>query len=385
MSTQTVAARKTLRHRTVRVFSLCIAVSAALLTACGSDAPGGSSSGRGFGGGRSVSVVAFPATTEQLSETVKAVGTARALKSVSLYAETAGLVTAINFDADQQVNAGDVLVQLDARDQELALKLAQVELADAERLVARYTSVNRQNTNIAESQIDEAQAAVDAARIALEQARVNLDRRQIKAPFTGRVGITDIDVGDRIDTNTLVTTLDDRSQLLVNFAVPEAYVGQVTPGTAVEVQMWDVGGRPFDGSIVAVDSRIDPSSRAFTARAGIDNASDRFRPGMAFEIGVNVTRGVYLSVPDVSVQWGADGAYVWIDNNGIANRRSVRLIKRLPNRLLLDTDIPEGTAVIAEGVQGVREGVALRVLDAADLDRDARAELTARNGESGER
>ncbi|GIS02129.1 MAG: hypothetical protein CM15mP103_06800 [Gammaproteobacteria bacterium] len=78
-----------------------------------------------------------------------------------------------------------------------------MKLADAERLVTRYTAVNARDANIPESQLDDARAAVDSARIALEQARVDLDRRRITAPFAGRVGITEIDVGDRIDTNTL--------------------------------------------------------------------------------------------------------------------------------------------------------------------------------------
>lgn len=341
------------------------------------------SGGPGGFGARAVSAVALPAEIKELKETVQAVGTARALHSVMLYPETPGIVTAVNFEADAAVSAGQLLLELDARDERLALELAKVELADAERVVRRYLTVNQQNANIAQSQIDEARAAVDAARIALEQAQVALDRRQIKAPFAGKVGITDIDVGDRIDTGSMITTLDDRSQLLVNFSVPEAFVGQVYPGIPVTVTLWNTSGAPVTGEIVAVDSRIDVTSRAFTARAAVDNASDRFRPGMAFEIGINVSRGEYLSVPDVSVQWGADGPYIWIVEDGKAARRDVRLVKRLPNRLLLETDLPPGTLVISEGVQAVREGVSLRLFDPADLDQDTRLELAQPTREGG--
>ena len=155
-----------------------------------------------------------------------------------------------------------MLLQLDDRDETLAVELATVKLADAERLVTRYTTVNARDANIPESQLDDARAAVDSARIALEQARVDLDRRRIAAPFAGRVGITEID-GDRIDTNTLVTTIDDRSLLLVNFSVPEVYVDRVTRGTPVDVRLWDAADAPVSGEIVAVDSRIDINSRAF--------------------------------------------------------------------------------------------------------------------------
>lgn len=344
------------------------------LSACSEQSDDATSSGRGYGS-REVPVVASSAKWETLTETIKAVGTARALQSVTLYPETAGFVTGIHFRPDDTVAAGQVLLQLDNRDERLAVELAEVKLADAERLLERYSSVNRQRVNIAESEIDSAQAAVASANIALKQARVALDRRAIKAPFAGRVGLSDIDVGDRIEPSMIITSLDNRSQLLISFTVPEAFIGQVRPGTPVTVELWDIADTPFTGEITDVDSRIDQTSRAFTVRAKVDNRDDLFRPGMSFEISINVSRGEYLSVPDVAVQWGADGAYVWIEVDGKATRREVTLVKRLPNRLLLEGDIQPGTPVIAEGVQAVREGVALRLLDAGELDRDARLEL----------
>ena len=344
------------------------------IAACSSD-DAERSGGRPGGFARSVPVIVAEATREILDDSVQAVGTARALRSVTLYPETAGAVTAVNFSPDSPVTEGQVLLALDDRDERLAVRLAQVQLADAARTVERFISLNKQSANIPQSQIDTAKAAVDSAKIALEQAQVNLARRQIQAPFSGRVGITDIDIGDRIETNTMVTTLDDRSQLLIDFAVPEVFVGQVMPGTPVRVKLWDQADEPLDGQIVATGSRVDTSSRAFTARAAIDNSSDRFRPGMAFEITLSVNRGDYLSVPDVAVQWGADGAYLWIEKEGKATRREVTLVRRLPNRLLVEADITPGTPIVTEGVQAVREGVALTVLDAADLNRDTQREL----------
>ena len=364
------------------VLRCAILMLAGVLSACSDssngDAPryGGQSAG--------VAVITRPAALSDLRETLTSVGTARALKSVSVYAETSGRVTAVAIDADSSVESGDLLLQLDDRDEALAVELASVQLADAERLVKRYITVNAQDANIPESQLDDARAAVDSARIALEQARVDLDRRRLTAPFSGRVGITEIDVGDRIDTNTLVTTIDDRSVLLVNFSVPEVYVDKVTRGTPVEVSLWDAADTPVSGEIVAVDSRIDINSRSFIARAAIDNASDRFRPGMAFEISLNATRGAFLSVPDVAVQWGADGAYVWVAEDGRAARREVRLVKRLSGAILIEGNVQAGEPVVMEGVQAVRAGASLKVLSVNELDGTAQStrspETTAVNG-----
>ena len=344
-----------------------------LLTGCSSDDSGSSPRYGGSSGG--IPVVTKPIALTDLEESLTSVGTARALKSVSVYAETSGRVTGVAIDADMWVEAGTILLQLDDRDELLAVELAEVRLADAERMVRRYTTVNAQNTNIPESQIDDARAAVDSARITLEQARVTLDRRRILAPFAGHVGITEIDVGDRIDTNTLVTTIDDRSQLLVNFAVPEVYVERVSRGTPVAVKLWDAADKATYGEVVAVDSRVDINSRAFTARAAIDNSEDQFRPGMAFEISFAASRGKFLSIPDVSLQWGADGSYVWVANGDRAERREVQLVKRLTGNILIEGDLREGEQVIMEGVQAVREGAPLKVLSAAELDFNTRDQL----------
>ena len=346
------------------VFSRCLIVLLTGMSLQGCSDAADSKATRFAGQSAAVAVITAPATRSDLRETLTSVGTARALKSVSVFAETSGRVTAVAIDADADVEEGDLLLQLDDRDEKLAVELAAVQLADAERLVERYTAVNARDANIPESQLDDARAAVDSARIALAQARVDLDRRRITAPFAGRVGITETDVGDRIDTNTLVTTIDDRSVLLVNFSVPEVYVDRVSRGTPVNVRLWDAADAPVIGEIVAVDSRIDVNSRAFIARAAIDNAADQFRPGMAFEISLNASRGAFLSVPDVSVQWGADGAYVWVMADGMASRREIRLVKRLAGAILIEGDVAEGDAVVMEGMQSVRAGVALRQLGA---------------------
>jgi len=338
-----------------------LAVGAAVLLSSCSNENSSDNAGRRPAG--ATTVVTEAITEQPLIETIQAVGTARALHSVVLYPEAAGIVRAVHFTANMAVEAGDTLLELDNRDELLALKLAEVQLADAERLVRRYKQVNQQDANLPQSQIDAAIAAADTAEITLDQARVALDRRFIRAPFSGVVGITEIDSGDRIDSGTQVTTLDDRSQLLVNFAVPEVYVSKIRTGTPVDVRLWDGADQPLRGEIIAVDSRIDPTSRAFTARAAINNTTDKYRPGMAFEISVRAERGIFRSVPDVAVQWGADGAYIWIEEDGKAARRDVQLVKRLSGEILIEADIPLGTRVITEGVQAVRAGASLRDLN----------------------
>ncbi len=312
-------------------------------------------------------VVAQTIKRTEMIETLTSIGTARALKSVSVFSESSGRVTTVEIEANAKVESGQLLLGLDDQEEKLAVRLAEVRLADAQRLVNRYTTVNSRNMNIPQTQIDDAFASMKASSILLEQAQVALARKQISAPFTGHVGITELDVGDRIDPNTMVTTIDDRSVLLVNFSIPEIYVARVTPGTEVQVRLWDAADTPVRGEIVAIDSRIDVNSRSFIARAKIDNKPDRYRPGMAFEISLNASRGKFLSIPDVAMQWGSDGAYIWVDDDGKADKRDINLIKRLRGSLLIEGNVKEGDTVIVEGLQALRIGTRIKRLDSADL------------------
>jgi membrane fusion protein (multidrug efflux system) len=286
---------------------------------------------------------------------VEAVGTSRARQSVTLYPEVSGEVEAVLFKTGEAVEAGQPLVRLDARDQRLAVALAEVELADAERLYSRYKRSEGAGA-VTESTLDEAKSAVDRARIALERARVNLTYRTIAAPFRGHVGITDLDVGARVDPSTAVASLDDRSELLVTFTVPELFYGQVVRGQRLDVSTWNSDSARNQGEVIEVDSRVDAQTRSFTVRARVANPEDRLRPGMSFRVQLPLTGGEFPVIPEVALQWGGDGAYVWAVKNGVAERVPATIVQRLPGSILVESNLPTGTPIVTEGIQRLREG-----------------------------
>ncbi|MEM8493077.1 MAG: efflux RND transporter periplasmic adaptor subunit [Pseudomonadota bacterium] len=321
---------------------------------------------------RQIPVVADVVRESPRRTRIEAVGTARALRSVEVFAEAAGEVTAVNFQPGDQVAAGDVLVALDSRDETLALRLAELRLGEAERQLNRYLTANANaELTVPETTVDTAQTTLESARIERDLAALALDRRAVKAAFDGYVGITDVDIGDRIDTTTQITTLDDRSSLLVNFEVPEAYVSAIAIDDPVQLEVWTTQARAARGQIVDIGSRIDPVSRAFATRARVDNADDRLRPGMSFRVRLDLADGAFPVVPELAVQWGADGAFVWIAEEGRARRVPVRLVQRDSGRVLVEGQLKPGDRVVAEGVQSMRENIALRIMDDEVLARDA--------------
>lgn len=307
---------------------------------------------------------------------VEAVGTSRALRSVTLYPQSAGEVVAIHFNAGQKVAAGRTLLELDARDEKLAVNIARVELADAKRLYDRYRRTEGSGA-VTASTLDDARSAVDRAQLALARAEVALDYRSIEAPFAGYVGLTTLDPGARIDTSTPITTIDDRSVLLVTFDLPEILLGKLNMGDEIALTTWADSSRPTPGKVVEIDSRVDPQTRTFTLRAHVDNADDSLRPGMSFRIVMTLEGRRYPFVPEAALQWGGDGAYVWAVRDGKATRVSATIVQRREGKVLLDAALPEGIPVVVEGIQRMREGQAVHNVADSGVDGAQSGEPTA--------
>ena len=305
---------------------------------------------------RAVPVIVEPLRFEHARTRVEAVGTSRAVLSAELYPATSGEVIAVDFEPGQFVKAGDVLVELDRREQELAVRAARLQLEDAERLYDRYRR-SADSGAVLPTALDAARTAAETARVELDRALIALEDRTIKAVFDGHVGATEVDPGDRIGTDTLATTLDDRSSLLVSFDIPEDFIGELEAGDTVRLETWSASMPGMTGEIVDIGSRVDPRNRTFAARVRVDNGDDSLRPGMSFRVNVDVKGERYAVVPETGVQWGTGGAYVWSVVDGAATRVPVQVIQRREGRVLVDGEFGGGDIIVVEGTQRMRDGV----------------------------
>ena len=287
---------------------------------------------------------------------IKAVGTARAVRSVTLYAAAAGEVAAVNIAPNANVKKGEVLLELDSRNEALAVELAKVRVKSARQLLSRYERMAK-GVAVAESTLLDARSALEEVAIALRQAEVALSDRKVVASFDGFIGMTEIDVGDRIGTGDAITTLDDRVALLVGFAIPEIFLGRIRTGHPVQVATWGAQDRAIEGEIVDLGSRIDPVSRSFLARARVSNEVDRFRPGMSFAVTLDVYGERFPLVPEIAVRYGAEGAFVWVVREGAATRVPVRVVQRQDATVLVEAAMEDGELVVVEGIQRLRPGL----------------------------
>lgn len=309
-------------------------------------------------GPREALVIVEPVTFEREVNRVEAVGTAEARRSVTLYPAVGDRVTEVNFEPGDQVAGGQLLVQLDDRRQQVALQQAKLNLRDAERTVKRLQSSFEQGA-VPQSELDNAILLRDLAEVEVDRAETEVRDRKILAPFAGVVGITDVEEGDRITTQTPVVTIDDREVLLIDFTIPEAAVGMLKEGVELTVQPWRYSGPPVTAEIVEKDSRIDPQTRMFRARAALDNRKDDFLPGTSFRTDIQMRGKEFVSIPEAALSWGPSAPYIWLSENKKAERVQVQIEQRLEGRVLVSGDIQRDDILIVEGVQNLRQGQAL--------------------------
>ena len=286
---------------------------------------------------------------------VEAIGTARAAVAAELYPEAAGLVTAVRFSAGDRVARGAVLVRLDDRREQLAVRLARVAVAEADQLLARYRRIEDTGA-LSASQIEAGVTALQSAKIQLEQAEVALADRTVRAPFAGYMGIPQVDRGDRITPTTLIGTIDDRSTLFVDFPAPEAAFDRLRPGASVELSPYADPNRTIEAKVQAVGSTVAADTRSYTVRSVIANRGDSYRPGMSFRASFAAPGRTRPAVPESAVVWGGDGSYLWAVRDGVARRVPVTIAGRREGMVLVAGRLQPRERVIVEGVQKVREG-----------------------------
>lgn len=321
-------------------------------------APGGASGGRGPGGAMPV-VIGVPASEARINDFVSAIGDGRAARSVTLTPYVAGRVAEIAVASGDFVAAGAPLVRLDSEAEQIALDRARLTAADADAALARSREL-RKTGAINEVTLLESALAAEQATLAVRDAELALEHRVIRAPFAGWVGILGVDVGDQVTTATEVATLDDRSRILVDFRIPERFVGQVRVGAPVTARPLALSGGDLTGEVVTLDSRVSPDTRTLRVRASFDNADDVLRAGMAFAISLHFPGDLLAAVDPLAVQWSADGAYVWVADDGKARRMPVRIVQRNNDAVLVDADLAPGTMVVTQGVQLLRPGLPFR-------------------------
>ena len=326
---------------------------------------------------RPVQVDLATAEMRDLSTTVEAVGSTRALRSVAITPLAAGRITAMSFEAGQQVTAGTVLFRLDDDIQRADLAEAEARVTDAASRLKRAETLQKSKT-VTEATVDQITAELNIARADRDRAARRLRDRTVSAPFDGIVGFTDTALGARVEVGDVVTMLDDLSQVEIEFSLPESFFARIRAGMKIVADAAAFPSRRFDGTITSIDSRIEPVSRSFAARAVIDNPDGTLPAGMFMHIEVVLESTPGLAIPEAALVVEGSRAYVFVVTvDGEAQRveqRDVQIGRRTFGHVEIRDGLTEGDFVVTRGVQKVRSGTLIRgKVTRADGDKDATA------------
>lgn len=320
-----------------------------------------------------LAVVAVPVREARLTLEAEALGTARANESLDVTAKVSNLVTAVRFTEGQQVRRGQVLVELDGRE-------AQAELAIAEAAVSESRSQFNRSRELyttqalSEAQLEQIEATLKANEARVAFARSRLSDTVITAPFAGRVGLRRVSVGSLVNPGTLITTLDDMSMIKLDFTIPETLLSSVEAGREIVARSVAWPGEDFAGKVASVDSRVDTTTRSVTVRALMPNERGMLKPGMFLTVRLARGSSNALLVPEQSLvpEQGNVFVYVVRDDNRV-EKRQVRTGERRVGEVQIVAGLAVGEQVVTEGTQKLRDGAPVTV----QTEPTARASNTA--------
>jgi len=303
--------------------------------------------------------------TETWAAGLSAVGSLTAVQGVTVAAELAGKVVKIGFEPGTAVKKGDLLVQQDISSEEAQLpgltaqvKLARTELArDGKMLADRI---------ISQSDYDKAVAACDQAVAQANNIRTTIDKKTIRAPFSGRLGIRQVNLGQMLREGDPIVTLQTLSPIFVDFTLPQQQMAQVHTGLPVRITCDALPGETIDGRITAINPLVDSDTRTIKLQATVVNRAEKLRPGMFVNVAVALpTHPQVLAIPATAVLYAPYGDSVFVidaqkdGKKGMVLRQQfVRLGEKRGDFVAVASGLKEGESIVTTGVFKLRNGQA---------------------------
>lgn len=307
------------------------------------------------------------ARPEAWSSTVKAIGTATAVQGVNVSADQPGIVEKIFFDSGKAVKAGDVLVHLDTRQEE-----AQLAAAESARNLSKINLDRmkglKESGIIALADYDKAAAENTQDDAKVGEIRATIARKTIRAPFSGVLGIRQVNLGQYLASGAPIVSLQTLQPIYVDFSMPQQQVVNLHAGTAVQLT---ADGRETQGKITAIDSVVDPATRNIQVRATFANTDNRLHPGMYVEprivLGASQT-GLVLPASAIAYAPYGDSVFVVEDVKGPdgktflgVRQQFVKLGGARGDQVAVVTGLKPGEEVVTSGVFKLRSGAAVVV------------------------
>jgi membrane fusion protein (multidrug efflux system) len=315
-------------------------------------------------------VTTIVALREEWPATISAIGTVAAVQGVTVSADLPGIVDRIAFDSGRTVGEGDVLVQLDTRQEQAQLAAAEAQL-ELSRLTFDRMKGLVEHGAVSRAEFDTAAAGYKQAEARIREIRATIERKTIRAPFSGILGIREVNLGQYLTGGDPVVPLQSLNPIYVNFGIPQQDAGQMRLGRAVRITADDLGSAEFRGKISALDSVVDETTRNVRVQATLVNPGGRLRPGMFVQtqIALGTSQSV-IALPGSAISYAPYGDSVFVvaelkDEQGRPYRgvrqQVVKLGGARGDQIAVLSGVQPGEEVVTSGVFKLRNGAAVQV------------------------
>ncbi len=316
-------------------------------------------------------VTSAPVTTDSWETLLTSVGSLEAVQGVTVTAEVTGKVVEIAFTAGARVAAGDLLVQQDVsaekaqlRSAESAAELARIEFSRTRKLLADKV--------ISQSDFDSSQAQLTQASAQTENIRAVIAKKTIRAPFAGRLGLRQINLGQVINDGQAIVSLQSLQPIFVNFTLPQQQLAQIHTGLTVRVRSDALPGKVVPCPITAISPEVDVATRSIRVQATLANEDEAFRAGMYVNVAVVLpAKEKVLTIPATAVLYApySDSVFVIEEKKGedgkpagkTIRQQFIRLGEKRGDFIAVTSGLKEGEQIVSTGAFKLRNGQTVKV------------------------
>src|SRR2546421_989297 len=318
-----------------------------------------------------VTVTSASVKEEDWPPKLSAVGSVSAAQGAVVSAELAGVVSEINFENGGEAKKGEVLMKLDASQEEALLRSAEAEaqLARTDLERARDLAIKKV---VSSAELDSAQSKFRRLNAVVDQVRSSIAKKTLIAPFDGQLGIRQVNVGQMINAGQQVVPLTSLDPVFADFALPQQYLGQLTAGLEVHVTTDAIPGRVFNGKLTAINSMVDSSTRNITLQATLDNSDHALRPGMFAKAEVMLPeKHKTLVVPGSAISYAPFGDSVFViekkkdektgKESQVIRQQFVRVGEARGDLVAITQGLKAGETIVSTGVFKLRNGMTVTI------------------------
>lgn len=302
---------------------------------------------------------------ETWPDSLTAVGSVSADQGVLVSPEIAGTVSEIDFESGATVHQGDLLLRLDTSSEEAQLRAAQAE-AQLAKLTADRTRQLRANRTVSQSELDQANATLKQDEANVDAIQATIDKKTIRAPFSGRLGIRLVNLGEQLDVGKSIVSLQSLAPVYVDFSLPQQDLASLKTGLPVQVTSDAYPGKTFDGELTAINPDLDTTTRSIPIRAKFSNADELLRPGMFVQVEVQLpNQQPVLAIPATAILSAPYGDSVFLvetqvdhgATNIVVQQKFIRTGRARGDFVSVESGLQAGDHVATAGLFKLRNGV----------------------------